>query len=330
MTFQATTVGGLSGLDYDPAQDLWYALSDDGSDLQPARFYTFKLALSERHLGTPELQSVVTLRQADASAYPDRRSGVRSPDPESLRLRPSTQTLIWADEGQARLGRGPSLHEISPDGRQLREFKLPAMFEVTPTTGPRHNLGFEGLAMTLDGRQVWAAMEAAFSQDGPVPGVNRPGGPCRLTCFDLESGQALRQLAYMPDAVPHTPRPADAFSDNGISEILMLDTHRMLVLERAYMSGVGNSLRLYVIDTRTGSDTLASARLNEGAYRPCAKTLVLDFSSLGLARLDNTEAMAWGPRLPNGRKSLVFVSDDNFSPAQITQFLAFEFNEEPT
>ncbi len=35
--------------------------------------------------------------------------------------------------------------------------------------------------------------------------------------------------------------------------------------------------------------------------------------------------MAWGPRLPNGRRSLVVVSDDNFNPSQVTQFAAFEF-----
>ena len=35
--------------------------------------------------------------------------------------------------------------------------------------------------------------------------------------------------------------------------------------------------------------------------------------------------MSWGPVLPNGRRSLMFISDDNFSPRQITQWLAFEF-----
>jgi hypothetical protein len=35
--------------------------------------------------------------------------------------------------------------------------------------------------------------------------------------------------------------------------------------------------------------------------------------------------MCWGPTLPNGNRTLLFVSDDNFNPRQITQFLAFEF-----
>jgi hypothetical protein len=34
--------------------------------------------------------------------------------------------------------------------------------------------------------------------------------------------------------------------------------------------------------------------------------------------------MTWGRRLANGNPSLVLVSDDNFHPSQVTQFLAFE------
>jgi hypothetical protein len=34
--------------------------------------------------------------------------------------------------------------------------------------------------------------------------------------------------------------------------------------------------------------------------------------------------MTWGPALPNGNRSLILVSDNNFSSRQITQLLAFE------
>jgi hypothetical protein len=33
--------------------------------------------------------------------------------------------------------------------------------------------------------------------------------------------------------------------------------------------------------------------------------------------------MTFGPRLPDGRATLLLVSDDNFSPAQRTWFLLF-------
>ncbi|MCC5698826.1 esterase-like activity of phytase family protein [Klebsiella pneumoniae] len=42
---------------------------------------------------------------------------------------------------------------------------------------------------------------------------------------------------------------------------------------------------------------------------------------LGLDTVDNIEGITWGPRLPDGRRSLVLVSDDNFAPDQVTQIV---------
>jgi len=33
--------------------------------------------------------------------------------------------------------------------------------------------------------------------------------------------------------------------------------------------------------------------------------------------------MTFGPDLPDGRRSLIMVSDNNFAPSQFTQFLLF-------
>jgi hypothetical protein len=202
-------------------------------------------------------------------------------------------------------------------------------FATRPGIGPRNNLTFEGLALTPDARTAWVGMETALQQDGPEPGVGKPGGPCRFTQFDIASGQAVRQVAYLPDAVPRLPTIAGAPAQNGVSEILMMDAHRMLVLERAYVYGVGTSLRIYAIDTREASDTLAQESLRPGSYQPTVKRLVADLAQLGLSRLDNTEGMCWGPRLPNGHRTLVVVSDDNFRSDQVTQFAAFEYLETP-
>jgi len=52
------------------------------------------------------------------------------------------------------------------------------------------------------------------------------------------------------------------------------------------------------------------------------KRLLLDFSDLGITQ-DNSEAIAFGPTLPDGRQTAIVVSDNNFNDSQITQFLAF-------
>ncbi|MES2512284.1 MAG: esterase-like activity of phytase family protein [Pseudomonadota bacterium] len=337
LQYQGTTVGGLSGIEYNPATDQYFLLPDDASDRNPARFYTARIPLDANGLGQPEITGMTLLRQADGSGYPSSPTG-KLLDPESIRWRAGSQTLFWSSEGNARAGVAPSLSESRLDGRLLRHYPMPAMFDFSPTRGPRTNRGFEGMSLTPDGKTAWLALEAAMLQDGPVPTPQMPGGPCRFTQLDLASGKPLRQVAYIPDAIPLAPQPAGAPADNGISEILMLDQHRMLVLERAYMAGydtaTASSLRLYLVDTRQGSDTLDIPALQGANYQPVNKLLLANFSVFvgagsgkRLDRLDNTEGMTWGPLLANGRRSLVFISDDNFSARQVTQLLAFEFLE---
>ncbi len=327
LQFQNTTVGGLSGMDFDPASGVLYLLSDDGGSQGPPRFYTAQLGLTAQRLGAIELTGVTFLQ------------GLTSPDPEAIRWHAASQSLLWTSEGNALLGAtlggSPTLQQTRTEGSLMRKFALPEMFDtglldIAKNQGPRHNKTLEGLALTPDGRSAWVAMEAALRQDGPEPSVTAPGGPCRFTLLDIASGKARQQIAYAPDAIPRAPAPPSANADNGVVEILMLDADHMLVLERAYMAGLGpstrTSLRLYLSDIRQATDTLGLAALKPGNHQPAAKTLVADFANFGaLTMLDNTEGMCWGPTLANNRRSLLFVSDDNFNPRQITQFLAFEF-----
>ncbi len=320
LQFQGTTVGGLSGIDFDAASGVFYLLSDDGGNINPPRFYTARIALAADKLGDVELTGVTFL------------SGLTAPDPEAIRWHAPSQSLLWTSEGNPARFVASELHQSRIDGALQRTYRLPAMFDFGVLTGARINKTLEGLAISPDGQTAWLAMEAALMQDGQEPTVGSPGGPCRFTQIDIASGKLLRQIAYQCDAVPHAPIPPNANADNGVVEVLMLDAHRMLVLERAYMAGLGdrqrNSLRLYAIDTRRATDTLGIAALAPANHTPVAKTLVSSFASFAeLARLDNTEGMCWGPSLPNGNRTLQFVSDDNFNPRQITQFLAFEYLE---
>ena len=42
---------------------------------------------------------------------------------------------------------------------------------------------------------------------------------------------------------------------------------------------------------------------------------------------DNIEGVTFGPTLPNGHKTLLFVSDNNFTAIEKTQLLLFEVIE---
>ncbi len=63
---------------------------------------------------------------------------------------------------------------------------------------------------------------------------------------------------------------------------------------------------------------------NAESIRYNKETNSLFWTSEGLNKIDNIEGMCWGKEFPNGKKSIVFVSDDNFNYRQIFQILVFE------
>jgi len=325
-----STFGGISGIDHDPATGRWLLISDDRSALQPARFYTATLRYGAHGLEVPTIDGMVALRHASGMVFPSSRRpvpGIDVPDAEAVRWLPGGDRFLWTSEGDFARGFGPQLRESRRDGTAVRDIALPQDFMPTPTRGggPRSNATLEGMALAPDGRTVWLAMEAAWRQDGPVPTVPAPGGPLRITALNVATGQPLRQIAYVPDAVARARRVPVGPQSNGVSEILHDGPHHLLVLERSYSAGAGFDARLYRIDTRAGSDTLALPALRPGNHTPAPKTLVADLATLGAGAVDNLEGMAWGPPLPGGERVIVFVSDDNFNPAQVTQFIAAEY-----
>ena len=72
--FQGTTVGGLSSITYDAQNGVYYAISDDPSQFQPARFYTLKLAVADGTLTTATSRSRTSRRCSRRTASRTRRS----------------------------------------------------------------------------------------------------------------------------------------------------------------------------------------------------------------------------------------------------------------
>ena len=147
--------------------------------------------------------------------------------------------------------------------------------------------------------------------------------------YDLRTGRLDRQWIYETDPVAEPPVPPTNFSVNGLVELLPLDDDRLLAMERSFSvgaPGTGNTIKLYSVSFHgatnvNGDDSIAGA-LASRKFRPVTKTLLLDLGTLGIP-LDNVEGMTLGPRLPDGRRSLVLVSDNNFAASQFTQFLVF-------
>ena len=316
--FAGTTFGGLSGFAHDERRGVFYALSDDQVNM---RFYTLRIGVSS---GAPAVEILAVTPLLDPSGQP---FASFSADPEGLALT-KDDTLVLTSEGFATRLIDPWVREFGLDGRQLRELPVPDAFDpnAAGTRGVRQNLGFESAATAPNGRFLFTGTEAALAQDGP-PATVGAGSPARILRYNLQRRVLDRQYVYWTDPIAEPPVPATQFAVSGLVELLPLNNQFLLAMERSFSVGApdtGNTIKLYGValpgaDDVNGFDSLATLL---GGLQPVAKTLLLDLDALGIP-LDNVEAMAFGPDLPDGRRSLILVSDNNFAPAQFTQFLLF-------
>ncbi len=316
LPFDGTVVGGLSSITYDAERDLYYAISDDQGSLGPVRFYTLDIDVSDGSLGPGDV-TVVDVTALEPPAGESYAPG--TVDPEGLTLT-ADDTLVVTSEGVAAAGVDPWIREYELDGSFIRDLTVPEPFLVGPGSGVRQNLGFEAAAVG-HGPFVFAGNEAALAQDGPAATPTN-GSLTRLLRFRLDSGQIDRTYVYPVDPVAATPVPPEAFSVNGLVELLPLNNQFLLAMERSFSVGVGNSVSLHLVGVPGADDVSGVHSLLGADVSPVTKTEVLDLDTLGLT-LDNLEGMTFGPRLPNGHRALLLVSDNNFTPGQVSQFLLF-------
>ncbi len=320
LQFEGTEVGGLSGITYDAALDVYYAISDDRSTIDPARFYTLRIDLSDGSLddGDVVVVDVTTLRDATGQPFPP-----NSVDPEDIALT-QDRTVVITSEGDAIALIDPFVREFWLDGRQLSNVAVPNYYDPTAdaTSGIRNNLALESAGITGNGDFLFTATENALIQDGPAATLTT-SSPSRILRYN-QIGQLDQELVYVVEPIPDPPIPADAFATNGLVDLLPLTPTRLLAMERAFSTGVGNDVRIYLVDTTGATNVRGLRALPEdlSGVQAVQKSLRLDLDRLGLT-LDNLEGLEFGPVLPDGSQSLLIVSDNNFSPTQVTQFLAF-------
>ncbi len=311
---QGTRVGGLSSLTWDDAAQRFWAISDDRGERGPVRWYEIRLDITTENAAPrlgPEafvVESVVVLKDRRGRPFEPRRI-----DTEGLARHAGG--FFVSTEAIRALHVPAAIFDVGPDGRVRGELPLPAGYRPGPARGVRDNLGFEGLALTPDGQTLFAGLENAREQDGPAaaPGV---ASPARLIRYDLAAPPASTEFEYLVDPVGVPVHGTPGTRLNGLSDILALGRDRVLALERQYVAGVGNAARLYDVSL-------------DAAARSASKTLLLDLAEVGVP-LENFEGMSLGPVLPDGRRSFVIVSDDNFNPEQDpTTFLVFALEAGP-
>lgn len=319
-TFEETQVGGLSGLEYVPLLDSYIALSDARGADANVRMYRLAIDLSDGMLddGDVMLTQVTTLLNAEGLPLAGERV-----DPEAIRFDPASLTFYWASEGNARDLIAPTVREMTLNGRFVRELSVPLLFAPTAddTSGVRNNLAFESLSLSHRGDKLLTATENALHQDGPSASVTT-GSVARILEFDIATGIAERQFIYVTDPVTPPSIAIDQFNTNGLVSLLAVSETRFIAVERSLSFGTGFVIKLYLADLANATDVSGLDSIEGHDIQVVGKQLLLDMTRLGIM-LDNIEAITFGPVLPNGERSLMLVSDNNFQSLQVTQFLAF-------
>jgi hypothetical protein len=325
--FQNVEFGGISGIDRAPDGSYW-ALSDErGGERGTPRFYNISIDFDATSIKGVTINSMVFIKGPDGN---NMSSTSRTVDPEGLRVAPNGNLYISSEgnwNATAALRFQPFVREFKIDGTYVRDFEMPAAFNYVDnaTTGARNNKLFEALAVTPNGT-VFTANEDALIEDGQITTLTA-GSVVRVVKLDPVTGKPTAQYAYNIGKIPVDKAPTGAFApDNGLPELLAISNTEFIAIERAFADGVGNTIKLFLTKIEADTTDVSSLKSLVGAvFKPMTRELLLDMPiNYNGVKLDNIEGMTWGPRLPNGNRTLILVSDNNFSDTQITQFLAFE------
>ncbi|MEH2084642.1 MAG: phytase [Nostoc sp.] len=341
-----TALGGLSGVTYDAVNNRYYAISDDRSQVAPARFYTFT-ATDSGVIFT----NVTTLKDINGNFF-----ATNSLDPEGIALT-NDGTVFISSEGEVNPATGrvtnPFIKEFSlTTGQEVASLPIPRKFlpvvedtnsngivdaDDTQTSGVYNNLAFESLTITSDEKTLFTATENALSQDGLKASLTS-GSPSRILQYNLVTGQPEKEYLYITDAIAQPPNPSTGSADNGLADLLAIDNRgTLLALERSFAQGVGNTIKIYEVSLQGATDISFYDSLNNlsteqlATIKPAQKRLLLNLNDLNLPNgTDNIEGITFGPKLADGSQSIVLVSDNNFNQSQFTQILTLNADLVPT
>lgn len=305
--FAGTDVGGLSALAADPRRPRTLRALVDNQGDTAARFYDVRLGAPDSGPPAPRLTRVTTLKRPEGTPYTGRDF-----DGEGL-VGLADGSVIASSETE------PSIRRFSRSGVEQSALPVPESFRVAPAGKAQGNLTFEGLGLARDGHNLWAGMEGPLAPDGTT---DDGGSRLRLVRYErsgTEDWGVAGQVGYVTDP------------SLGLSEVQVVNRGQLLVLERGFVAGQGNTIRIYQAFLAGADDVSAEPTLAREGVRLVAKRLLVDLGDCPSADvtspgsqpnplLDNVEGMVLSPARRAGGRTLTLVSDDNFSASQVTRF----------
>jgi hypothetical protein len=350
-----------SGAAYDPNSKTLYLTTDRGPgdgavDFAP-RLYAIPFPPNEQN-PAQTIQSHLTptlYKDTDGKPFsglhpdkidpePCRQDGRRCLDPEGLTLMQDGNLLLCEEYM-------PSILQFKPDGTFMARLIPPEnYFPRNPTSGEidfreaadrqegrEDNRGFEGLALSPDGKTLYTILQSGLTQDG-----GKDAGVTRLLVFDAFSGTPKSEYAVrFTDPASLGDRAKKLKTKNlVVSDLLCLPDGRLLALERDNRGQDGSAepkvaifKSVCVLNLKGATDLLSlpdkpySLRKADPKFKPLnasqpieyvKKTLLFDFQNLDLP----SQGLAWdqlpekweGLALLNNKRLLVMSDNDFLTP----------------
>ncbi len=345
-----------SGIDYDRAAGEVVAACDrgprDGDNTCACRVQRFRLGIdAAARTATLTLTSTRLLTSSGGGQFvgtvgavsPVFRAVVgtertRIParlDPEAVRLADDGGAMWIAEEY------GPGLDVFTAQGRHVRRVAPPQRYvcrfpaktsdaELPPvnTSGRQPNRGFEGLALSPDGKTAYLMTQSPLIQDGGLDADNkRVGINMRLLRATLsDNAVEYHEFLYLLDRPTH-----------GVNELLADGDTHLLVLERDGKKGSDAAFRgVYRVEIGSATDISGVERLPAlgmpPGVTPVRKELFLDlldpaFGLAGEGMPEKIEGLCWGPSLTDGRRTLLVSSDNDLVEEAATVVWVFAVGE---
>ena len=322
LEFQNTIIGGISGIDFDNNQ--YYMVVDDARNPQ---ILVANINFDKDSIRSVNFKKVIKI---DTTSLFFKNNAL---DLEAIFI--SDNQITLASEGAIRKGKDPIIFTTDTLGNYQNRTEIPTYFKANSLAKPKHNATFESSSKSYDNKGFWIGMEGVLAADGEEPTFDKTQSPARITYFDNQTKKATKQFAYQLEKID---KPAKGTINlNGVTAILEYEKNSFFVVERIYQSGYGaygNTVRIFKVTIDdTSTNTLNIESLKEEKYIPLKKELLFDFKTIKNKLtdkiIDNIEGITFGPKLSNGNRSLLLVSDDNFQiyGKQLNQFLLLEIDE---
>ena len=242
---------------------------------------------------------------------------------------------------------GPSLLKIDSQGRVLKRFLPDSLTDyLAPISGyavddsplsipkiygerRRLNRGFEGLALSPDGKTLYMALQSPFLT--PTGNQGRDSRNTRIVAFDIRKEEVVGEYVYVFEPFadfnvanqPTPPFDPNRARDMKLSGLAMLDQHRMLVLERTDFIA-----KIYIVDLRTPTNILGVGKWDD----PTATTAqsleaVTDFEAAGIKPLPKQHVLTLdstvpidGMRIPQKLEGLTVLDGKTIAVANDNDF----------